>query len=284
MPEEEIRASHFGFPLDATIVITAFRAIRNPKIKEKKGEIVNPRLLIPGNGRSYTIPAGYQRVLLGLLREIDFEASEKIGDPRCTSRARYLVKVLDAFVLELRNPGDRQSLLSKRPSKFRSKVLNPILQRQRLGVLDNVPNDVRKAVGLTDDDAQRFYLSFDPLHPSEANGSVHNLLYLPSVRLSLCSISLRVDKAAWDGFHHNTQVLWRIRGAREAEGAWDHAILDDRELEVIRMEHYPHLYQNIIQRPVRTTVFWPSVSFLHLNRLSIPPPLASLRQKSHHPQ
>lgn len=235
--------------------IQVFRVLRNPKTRVGKGEILNPNELKKGNPVSFMMAKGYQRVLLGFLREIEFATVEDIQVPQCTSRARYLVKVVDAFVREMKNADDRKALKDQSPAQFRSRVLNPILQRQRCGVPDNEPMKVQSAVGPTDRDAREFYLTCDPLHSSEADMTLGNLLYLPSVRLSICSITLDVNREVWDAFHTNTKVLWPHRREREAGGIRGPPVLEDLHLEVIAKERYANLYKSIMPKSVRNAVF-----------------------------
>ena len=84
---------------------------------------------------------------------------DNVTEGNCLFRATYLLKVLDLFAKEL------VGIAAELPQRWRSRVLNPILQRQLAGVLDNVPNMVELQVGRSVEEAAQFYLTVDPLNP-----------------------------------------------------------------------------------------------------------------------
>jgi hypothetical protein len=254
VPEEEISRALFERGREETVKIVVSRILRPPRAVFKRGEISDFRTLMVGHQCPHVIHAGYQRVLLGLIREIEFFSVDKIEDLTCKFRAHYLVKILDAFADELQNPGDKEDILTKTPHLFRSQVLNPILQRQRLGVYDNEPNDVKKAVGAKVDDAYIFYLSADPLHSKWANLTLRNILYISSVRLSLIFFSSECHSQGWNNAHHNTKIMLTKRRLMEEQGSWVDSILDDVEIETISRERLRPLYDKLIKSSVRSGV------------------------------
>ena len=74
--------------------------------------------------------------------------------------ATYLIKILDSFAVELPLIRGRLS-----PETWRSRVLNPLLQRQLNGVSDQEPEMVEQAVRSTPEKVARFYLGADLLNP-----------------------------------------------------------------------------------------------------------------------
>jgi hypothetical protein len=254
VPEEEISRALFERGREETVKIVVSRILRPPRAVFKRGEISDSRTLISGHQSPHLIHAGYHRVLLGLIREIEFLSVDKIEDPKCKFRAHYLVKILDAFAEELEDPGDKGYILTNTPHLFRSQVLNPILQRQRLGVYDNEPNDVKQAVGTKNNDAYIFYLTDDPLHPKWANLTLRNILYIPSVRLSLSFASSVCHSQGWNNVHHNTKLMLTKRRSMEEQGSWDDSILYDFEIETLSREHLRNLYDRLIKISVRSSV------------------------------
>lgn len=264
MPPANFGPGLFEYSSKELMELEVCRILRNPREQIKKGEISNPHLMTTGNGKKFRINAGYRTVLLGLLREVEFESVDQVKSAKCNFRAHYLVKVLDAFAAELNNPGDRKRLLDEKPYHFRSKVLNPLLQRQMRGVSDNSPDEVEKAVGRTDDDAHVFYHGEDPLAPEGRKLAIRNLLYVPSVRLSFLVLYSQCTNKYYAIIHKNTELMRAKRLPMEAEGAWDHSILDDLEIETIKREGFlVELFQKLIEASV-CAVFFCSVHFLRL--------------------
>ena len=121
-------------------------------------------------------------------------------------RQSYVRQVLDAVGRELKRCG-------KGGASFRSKVLNPILQRYLRGVPDCYTPSVRAAISgdqePTITDATAFYLSQDPVDPVHIPHYRRNLIYIVESRWHLCSLLGRVKIGSSIDFntlrdHHDT--------------------------------------------------------------------------------
>lgn len=262
VPQYPITPEDFHHSLNSLMKIRVARILRNPRIKEDPKVICRSESYITGDAEEYSIPRAYHRVLLGFIREINFVAEDQIENPDCHFRAHYLIKVLDSFAEELKNPGDKESL-KIRPSQFRSKVLNPILQRQRRGVKDNESTDVQSVVGNTVDDAHDFYLTSDPLYAEEGHLTLRNLVYLPSVRLSYLFLHAKCPQVNWEIYHKNTELLMTHRQEMRADDTWDDSILNAVEVKMIEEEESRHLYGKMLPDPVRILAIWFSEHFQH---------------------
>lgn len=213
---------------------------------------------------SYEIHAGYQRVLLGFLREIDLVRKDKIAGEKLDFRAHYLIKVLDALVKELQelktrprafeSQGQEMKTVTGEPHLFRSQVLNPILQRQLRGIQDDNPDQVKGKVGRTVRGAQAFYLPLDPLHPDLAWKTLRNLIYISPIRFSLAFFSRRAENADLNSALLNTEQLEDKRKEYPAD-AWDESILYDFEIELIKKEHLQELYRGMMEISVSRGCF-----------------------------
>jgi len=98
--------------------------------------------------------------------------------------AAYAEETLDAFGKELFGA----KIVD--PAAFRSKVLNPVLQRQLHGVPSHYTPAVRGAVAggdrpVTIRDATVFYLKNDPISPTMIPSYRRNCVYIPEVRWHL---------------------------------------------------------------------------------------------------
>jgi hypothetical protein len=182
-----------------------------------------------GESKTYKVHAGYHHLLAGMLREIEFITLDKFSTHELLFRAEYLKRVLDVFVQELAKVNPRTC------TRFRSKVLNPILQRQLRGVHDNEPDAVRNEVGESKEDAAEFYLSVDPLDPSNRNRMRHNILYIWSVRLSLAYWDMAVDEDTVQRARVNTQKVFACRG-KYKDHEWNEDTLYEDEVTVILSE------------------------------------------------
>jgi hypothetical protein len=163
-------------------------------------------------------------------------------DEQLRFRAHYLMKVIDAFVCEL------QGQRVKSPTEFRSRVLNPIVQRQRWGISDNDPEKVKIAVGSTVDDAKRFYLSRDPLDPQDSRTLLRHLLYITSVRTSLGFLHAGLTKELYERSVFNSKYLMEHRTILSGSG--DQALLSPSEVKVIQSEGLQELYRELIEASV----------------------------------
>jgi len=118
-------------------------------------------LLEGGNNPSFSehqIHRGYFRILDSLA--VDIEHGNVNTLMGVVFRQAYAEQIIDKFVGELPGP-------SRFPSRWRSAVLNPILQRQLHGFGDNDPSRLKTHFNTLPQPAQTsFYLEYDPLHPS----------------------------------------------------------------------------------------------------------------------
>lgn len=159
---------------DETREVTVTTLVKRKGIKEPKTHEVK-----------YQIPAAYHRIVNQLGWEIDYGKQDTHEGRRRLSYARG---VLDAFGREL----EQLEVTTKTAmSRFRSKVLTPILQRQLAGVPDAYTPFVRAAVkGRKYDDVTikavtDFYLARDPTDPTNIPVYRRNLLYIPQARWHL---------------------------------------------------------------------------------------------------
>jgi hypothetical protein len=99
---------------------------------------------------------------------------DKLESHNCMFRATYLIKVPDCFADELQRFAGKPTMS---PVRFRSQVLNPILQRQRQGVYDHEPGMVKVDAGETLSAAAAYYLKVDPLEPRRIDDLRRAILY-----------------------------------------------------------------------------------------------------------
>ena len=131
----------------------------------------------------HEIPVPYDRIVSQLIAEHVHAQNHDSHESR--HRANYAAKVLDVFGDELKTLNTQ-----KLPATFRSKVLTPILQRQRVGLHDTYTPYVRAGINsqdheLTIEDVTKFYLQTDPTDPDQIISYRRNLLYLPDSRWHL---------------------------------------------------------------------------------------------------
>jgi len=254
----------FDYGEEETMEIEVCRAIRNPRAVVPPGGELDPQTFYSGcQWFQYCIHAGYRRVLFAFLQEIGMVCRKELPVDECGFRGRYLAKVLDSFVKELEHHQRKsESFLSPEagvdfntvePHLFRSRVLNPILQRQLRGIPDNESALVKKAVGTTMAAAQEFYLSLDPLHPNLARRMFKNLLYISPVRSSLVFFNRQVNEGSWRNILLNTKFLLGSRSEHPA-GAWNEEVLYDFEIEMIGKENLGGIYQGLINASVSSRV------------------------------
>jgi len=134
--------------------------------------------------RDYQVPAPYDRIISQLVAECLHGDRHDSYESR--RRAVYALKTLDKFGDELTDYKRRQLP----PAAFRSRVLTPILQRQRRGLHDGYTPCVRAGVRSTAEDpsiqdATAFYLKADPTDPRWIPSYRHNLIYVPEPRWHL---------------------------------------------------------------------------------------------------
>jgi len=126
------------------------------------------------------IPVPYARLIHQYILEV--KHGRKDDSHEATRRMAYAERMLEAFGRELEGyKGKRED--------FRSKVLNPVLQRQLCGIPDNYAApicDVMAGDGeVTIYDATVFYLANDPLNPRCIPSYRRNLIYIREARWHL---------------------------------------------------------------------------------------------------
>jgi hypothetical protein len=230
-------ASLFTYGPEDTVEIKIHIILRNPR---------DPSLCQMAPATSYLVHAGYRRVLLGFLREIRFFSQD--GLQAFEFRAQYLTKVLDAFAGELVDIWKRQDIIHhpKMPPipgpLFRSKVLNPLLQRQLRGVADNDLDAIRSSVGTSREDAWSFYLQLDPLDPTFAQIFLRNILYNSPVHCSLALFSSVATDRDVEAIAASTANLQQHR----TQGAdWNSCHLSDLEVSVVEKDGLVHMYKTL---------------------------------------
>ena len=197
----------------------------------------------------FTINGGYYRVILGFQREIDLALEDEEDTTPCLFRAMYLLRVLSEFGQELVD-----APAGSVTPEWRSRVLNPLLQRQLRGIYDHDSDRIEKEVGPSREDAHKFYLTHDPLDYGVGRRLRHNLLYLWQVRWSLGYI----DK---NGMHHratsedyyrtlaSTKMLVNHRKV-VTEGEAEDMVLSKSEGEVIDEEGIFCYYEDLVREAV----------------------------------
>jgi len=192
------------------------KVVRSRRLTLQDKETQDPTAEELAPPKSYTIHKGYHRVLLGFIQEIKFMTEDGITNHNCLFRAVYLTMVLDFFVDEL------EKIIPTDPSSFRSRTLNPILQRQLRGVSDHEARAVKAEVGNTLGNAGSFYLQDDPLDPDLICKVFRNILYVWHVRLALgyLGTGLKATEASFTTALRNTQDLLSSRG-KTADEEWD---------------------------------------------------------------
>jgi hypothetical protein len=176
-----------------------------------------------------TVHRGYYRVIRGFLREIALMYDEEVKDQQCLFRATYLLKILDHFAAEL--PGITKG--SER--SWRSRALNPLLQRQLRGLSDQDSKRIRVQVGSDPTSVTAFYLTHDPLHPGVVPQLLRNLLYVPPVRWSLEHLCRPGCEGSYLRTLQNTHHILKSRAAL-SPSEFDSVPLCDFEVQLIRLE------------------------------------------------
>ena len=216
----------------------------------------------------YVVHAGYRPCLTAFIREIDFMVKGQNSSHNCIFRGTYLIKVLDRFLDELEA---RPRLQAK--TRFRSKVLNPILQRLMRGIIDYEASSVQVAVGDTSEESAAFYLGKDPLDESNRITMLHNSLYVWPVRNSYSFLEKgQVTQTAFDKTLNNTQFLNKV-----CSGDWTAGKLTETEMNVITDERLERIYGELIAMRVSTPWFLTnfgrfSSKFQDVSKDNEPPP------------
>ena len=221
-------------------------------------ELMEPKGKELKKGFKCKIHAGYLRVLLGFNREIKFMTKDKIKAHNCLFRATYLQMILDLFVLEL------SRVPAANPWHFRSQVLNPILQRQLRGILDEEQQAIKAEVGPTVTDAAAFYLMKDPLNPHHVSSLLRQLLYVWPVHLSLGFIGRKGNSRAWTVALRNMKSLVAKR-CKVSDEVWENEMLSKYERTLVTLECLDMYYAAILAMAVSRNSFYITGGALRLN-------------------
>jgi len=190
--------------------------------------------------KTYNIHRGYLRVIMGFLREISLMFGGKVKEHNCLFRGTYLTKILDHFAAEL------PSIVQGAESRWRSRTLNPLLQRQIRGLADQEPGQVEVAVGKTLEAAADFYLTLDPLHPNQVKSVLRYTLYVWQVRWSLRYLTDPMPgQSSYTRTRNNTVHLFNARAdiSDEEHGA---VALTKEEVKLIVEEGIERFYLAMI--------------------------------------
>ena len=190
-----------------TVTVQAIIHSADPSVTPKNLQSPTPAQL--GATTSYNIQAGYRRALLCFLREIDLVYKDKVQEPECVFRATYLLKVLDDFMRELWRLDP-----SKINHQWRSRSLNPLLQRQFHGVEDQDCATVRARVGETPEHAAQFYLARDPLDPDLVLDLLRGLFLVSPVRWSLAHLHKPGTRDSYSAARASTQKAVKMRAGK----------------------------------------------------------------------
>jgi hypothetical protein len=222
-------------------------------------ELTAPRKADRLPAKWYSIHRGYLRVIKGFLREIKLMYKERVKEHNCLFRATYLLKILDHFAQEL------PSIAKGAESRWRSRALNPLLQRQLLGVPDQEPNLVRIMVGSSKDEAAAAYLTRDPLDPSEVQNLLRRILYVWPVRWSLSYLYKKATAESYASSRENTvSLFWERRGVSDEE--YDACSLCSYEEAVIRAEDLEVHYKSLLSAGVGRLHLYKRTTHQHPSR------------------
>lgn len=219
--------------LDATLFEYGQEDIIEIEVRSTRRDPWHPEVIRSlGAATRYKIHAGYHHVLLGFNREIKLILEDEIGNDKSRFRCQYLMRVLDAFVEELKKR------TVQNPGEFRSRALNPIIQRQRRGVTDNDSDEVKEAVGTSYEDAANFYLGGDPLDPKESRVWPQRLLHTTPVHWSLGNYK----------FHGDTDVRPPVR--QDPYVGCPEWVLLPAEIALIKAEGLEKVYGKLMKDSV----------------------------------
>ena len=154
----------------------------------------------------YQVPAPYDRIVSQLIAE-SVHAKGDLSHESCR-RGVYAMETLDAFGDELKAFGASEHP----PATFRSRVLTPILQRQRAGIYDAYrpfveaciagPGQIPSIEAVT-----QLYLSSDPVDPVHILTYCRNLIYVLNARWHLGIILNGMDDEQEKRISHYKRVL-----------------------------------------------------------------------------
>ena len=202
--------------------------------------------------KTIQLPIAYHQIIHQLKMERRHGSHHNTGH-EAQRRAVYAGETLDALGRELFNP----SLVGG--ANFRSKVLNPELQRQMHGVPSHYTPVVRRAVAngdreVTIRDATEFYLKHDPVDPRMIPVFRRNLIYIPEARWHL-GIVMGVTKPdsvpSFNRIHKNQdRIMEALQKGPNPSDDTGVPLLNATELEVLYEEKIHQFFDAEIKRVV----------------------------------
>ena len=236
---EENAMSFWGPSEEHLVTVTVRKVTRKRSMSYAKRQTTDPTEAELGEPEEYQIHHGYRPFILGLLREIEFMTDGELTTHNCLGRAVYLQEVMDEFAEELK------AAFMVVPERWRSRVLNPLLQRQLRGVSDHEPAAVKSEVGDTLEASAAFYLTHDPLNPNLTNKLVRNLLYIWHVRVSLSFFGYCYEEG-WDRTAiQNSQALLEHR-SEYTDDEFDEKVLYGFERTLIKGERLERWFGDLL--------------------------------------
>jgi len=221
---------------DSTELTVVLRPVIGDPDSADKG-IVDPVEEDLADPIEHVVHGGYRPCLTGFIREIEFMVKGEDKSHNTLFRGTYLTKILDMFSEELMNRPRRQV-----KTRFRSKALNPILQRQMRGLTDYESGAIRDAAGETAEKVATFYLMRDPLDQASRIEMLHNSMYIWPVRHSYVYLNKKVP---YDGFNHtmrNTLTLYR-----DIKSNWIAGKLTRVERRILEKEGNERVYAELLE-------------------------------------
>jgi len=237
---EENAASFWGPSREDFVVVTVRKVARKRGTSYATRQITDPTEDELGEPMEYEIHPGYRPFILGLLREIEFMTDDKLATHNCLGRAVYLQKVMDEFAEEL------EAAFVMVKERWRSRVLNPLLQRQLRGVSDHEPAAVKSEVGDTLGASAAFYLTHDPLNPNLTKKLRRNILYIWHVRLSLTSFGYFYQVGSDQKAIQNSQELLKQR-SEYTDDDFDEEVLYGFERKLIEAEELQRWFGDLLE-------------------------------------
>jgi hypothetical protein len=198
---------------------------------------------------TYTVHKGYLRVLAGLNADISHGPVHKSGN--AYFRMTYAQFVIDKLATELEDSGPKKGS----EASWRSKILNPILQRQLNGYHDHeAPMLKAHFDGLEGAELQteinKFYLSQDPLAALVQPALRRGILYVTEPRWFLgINDDKRKDSKHYDFCRANTTTILSELSEQE-----DRPVLQAHEVCLIVLENLEDYYREDAQHAVSSTV------------------------------
>jgi len=257
--KDEDATSFWGPSGERLVTVTVRKVTRKRGMSYATRQITDPTEDELGEPMEYEIHPGYRPFILGLLREIEFMTDDKLATHNCLGRAVYLQKVMDEFAEEL------EAAFMAVPERRRSRVLNPLLQRQLRGVSDREQAAVKSEVGDTLGASAAFYLTHDPLNPNLTKKLRRNILYIWHVRLSLSFFghpyAVGADQKAID----NSLELLKYRGGY-TDDQFDEGALYWFERRVITAEALGRFFGDLFDWVSKVEFTYPIQQIYHVFR------------------